>query len=123
ETDCDRVAAADEHDGYGRGGSPGHAQGGNWADDHGHLPMRQICRECWQAIELVLRQAEFDRYVVAVDEPRFLQSMTESRHPVSSFDRRCGVKEADHRYCRLLRARRQRPRGRRVRPAIPAVRW
>ena len=77
DTDCDRVAAADEHDGYGRGGSPGHAQGGNWADDHGHLPMRQICRECWQAIELVLRPTEFDCYIVAVDEPRFLQAITE----------------------------------------------
>src|SRR5947209_11678171 len=43
------------------GGSPGRVHGDIWADDHGHLPLRQIRRECRQLIELVLRPAEFDR--------------------------------------------------------------
>src|SRR5262249_24215587 len=112
ETECDRIAATDEHDRYGRGGSPGRAQGGNRTDDHGHLPMHQICRECRQAIELVLGPAEFDRYVVAVDEPGFLQAITECRYPVTGFDSRTGVKEADPRHRLLLRIRSERPRRR-----------
>src|SRR5262249_60278570 len=42
ETAFDWIAAADEHDRYGRGGSPGRAHGDIWADDHGHLPLRQV---------------------------------------------------------------------------------
>ena len=64
-------------DRYGRGGSPGRAHGDIWADDHGHLPLRQIRRECRQPIELVLSPAKFDCDVVAVDEPGFLQAVAE----------------------------------------------
>src|SRR5262249_49726777 len=78
---------------------------GNWADDDGDLPMHQICGECRQAIELILRPAEFDRYVVAVNKPRFLQAIPECRYPVNGFDSSRGVKEANDRHRRLLRAR------------------
>ena len=44
-----------------------------WADDYGHLPLRQIRREYRQPIVLVLRPAKFNRDVVAVDEPSFLR--------------------------------------------------
>src|SRR5262249_27025581 len=70
---CNGTAAADEHDGYGRGGSPGRAHGGILANDRGPLPVYQISRECREPIELILRPAEFDRHVMAVDEPGFLQ--------------------------------------------------
>ena len=83
ETAGDRIAADDEHDRYGRGGSPGGAHGDVLADDHGHLPLRQIRRERRQPIELVLRPAEVDRYVVAVDETGFLQAVAECRYPVN----------------------------------------
>src|SRR5262245_24439619 len=73
--------------------------------------MHQICGECRQAIELILRPAEFDRYVVAVDKPRFLQAIPECRYPVNGFDSSRGVKEANDRHRRLLRARRERPSG------------
>src|SRR5215470_15082831 len=111
ETAFDWIAAADEHDRYGRGGSAGHAHGDIWADDHGHLPLRQIRRECRQPIDLVLRPADFDCDVVAVDEPGFLQAVTECRYPVSCIGRGRGIKETDHRYRRSLCARRERPRG------------
>jgi len=68
------------------------------ADDHGHLPLRQIRRECWQPIELVLRPAKFNRDVVAVDEPGFLQAVAECRYPVNGIGSRGGIKETDHRY-------------------------
>src|SRR5262249_44802921 len=112
ETSFDRIAAADEHDRYGRSGSPDHAHSGIWADDHGHLPLYQIRRECRQPIELVLRPAKFDRDVVAVDEPGFLQAAAECRYPVNGIGSRCGIKETDHRYRRSLRLRSERPRRR-----------
>src|SRR5262249_55279341 len=81
-----------------------------WADDHGHLPLRQIRRECRQPIELVLRPAKFDRDVVAVDEPGFLQAVAECRYPVNGIGSRGGIKETDDRHRRLLRPRRPRRR-------------
>src|SRR5262249_7034945 len=98
ETTFDRIAAADEHDRYGRGGSAGGTHDDIWADDHSHLPLRQIRRECRQPIELVLRPAKFDRDVVAVDEPGFLQTVAEGRYPVNGIGSRGGIKETDHRY-------------------------
>src|SRR5262245_23661046 len=53
-----------------------------------------------------LRPAEFDRYVVAVDEPGFLQAVTECRYLVNGIGSRSG-KETDHRYRRSLRAHRE----------------
>src|SRR5262245_1151580 len=49
---------------------------------------------------------------MAVDEPGFLQAVTECRYPISCFGRGCGIKETDHRYRRSLRTRRERPRSR-----------
>src|SRR5262249_8722380 len=112
ETTFDRIAAADEHDRYGRGGSPGGAHDDIWAEDHSHLALHQLRRECRQPIELVLRPAKFDRDVVAVDEAGFFQAVTECRSPVNGIGSRGGIKETDHRYRRPLRARRERPRRR-----------
>src|SRR5262249_39070495 len=66
-----------------RGGSRGRVHSGILADDPGHLPLRQIRRECRQPIELVLCPAKFNRDVVAVDEPGFLQAIAEWRYPVN----------------------------------------
>src|SRR5262249_52878673 len=57
-----------------------------------------IRRECRQPIELVLRPAKFNRDVVAVDEPGFLQAVAECRYPVNGMGSRAGIKETDHRY-------------------------
>src|SRR5258708_20746065 len=109
EPTFDGTAAADEHDRYGRSGSPDHAHSGIWADDHGHLPLHQIRRECRHPIELVLRPAKFDRDVVAVDEPGFLHAIAECRYPVNGIGSRGGIKETDHRHRRLLPPPRKRP--------------
>src|SRR5262245_39898365 len=85
-----------------------------WSDDYGHLPLRQIGRECRQPTELVLRPAKFDRDVVAVDEPGFLQAVAECRYPVNGITSRDDIEETDHRYRRSLRPRRHRPCCRRA---------
>ena len=83
ETGCNRITAADKHDRYGRGGCPGCAHGNICAEDYGHVPLHQIRGECRKPIELVLRPAEFDRYVVAIDLSGFLQAIAECRHSVN----------------------------------------
>src|SRR5262249_55160924 len=114
ETGWDRLAAADEHDRYGRGGSPSRAHDDIWTDDHSHLALHQIRRECWQPIELVLRPAKYDRDVVAVDEARFLQALAECSHAVQNVSERSTAEKPHHRHRRLLRARRERPRDSRA---------
>src|SRR5215831_12979641 len=109
EAGCNWIAAADEHDRYGRGGSHCRARGNILASDHGHLSANQIGRECREPIELVLRPAEFDSDVMAVDEPRFLQAIAECRYSVNCVGSSCGLKESDHRHRCLLRTRRERP--------------
>src|SRR5215831_5330812 len=112
EAGCNWIAAADEHDRYGRGGSHCRARGDILATNHGHLPASQIGRKCWEPIDLILRPAEFDSDVMAVDEPRFLQAVAECRYSVNCVGSSCCLKESDHRHRRLLRARRERPRSR-----------
>src|SRR5579862_3688510 len=58
---------------------------------------------------MAARPAVNNRDVLAIDEARFLEAL-----PERCRERRIGVgrlaaEEADHRYCRLLRARRERP--------------
>src|SRR5262245_38056062 len=108
EAGCNWIAAADEHDRYGRGGSHCGARGDILATNHGHLPASQIGRKCWEPIDLILRPAEFDSDVMAVDEPRFLQAVAECRYSVNCVGSSCCLKESDRR----LRARRERQRHR-----------
>src|SRR5262249_5563661 len=110
EAGCNWIAAADEHDRYGRGGSHCRARGDILAKNHGHLPANQIGRKCSEPLELILRPAEFESDVMAVDEPRSLQAVAECRYSVNCVGSSCCLKESDHRHRRLLRARRQRPR-------------
>src|SRR5262249_26777153 len=96
ETGCNWIAAADEHDGWGRGGGLGRAHGGILANDRCHLPVYQIRRECREPIELILRPAEFDRHVVAVDEPGFLQTVADSRNPITGIAGCCARAASGH---------------------------
>src|SRR6516162_9029327 len=63
-------------------------------------------------MELMFRRAVFDHDVLALDEACFLQALTEGGHEVHSVSERGVPQEPDHRHLRLLRARRERPRGR-----------
>src|SRR5262249_25329468 len=53
----------------------------------------------------------YDRYVIALDIAGVLEALAKSAQTVLNSLRRSVIKEADHRHRRLLRARRERPRG------------
>jgi hypothetical protein len=61
---------------------------------------------------LIFRGAELDRDVLALDEARLLQALTERGHEVRGVGERRAAQEPDHRHRRLLRARRERPMNR-----------
>src|SRR6516225_4124094 len=65
-------------------------------------------------MELMFRRAVFDHDVLALDEARFLQALTEGGHEVHSVSERGVPQEPDHRHRRLLRVRRERPGCRRA---------
>src|SRR5215467_7506755 len=81
-------------------------------DEHGHLTTGQIGYQCRQTIVLPLRPAVHDRYVLALDEARVLQAPMKSAQLVHPSDRRCAMEKSNYRHRRLLRTRRERPRGR-----------
>src|SRR5262245_47029226 len=59
------------------------------------------------------RPAIFDRHILALDVPRFIQALPEGDHPRSRFGFwQPGIDDPDYRHRRLLRARRERPRRR-----------
>src|SRR5262245_64558387 len=62
---------------------------------------------------MIIRPAIFDRDILALDIAGFIQALTE-RGREGHIARSCrAVEKPDHRHRRLLRARRERPRGRR----------
>src|SRR5262245_36583103 len=77
--------------------------------DYRHLTAYQIGCEVGQPVGLVLRPAIFDRYILAFDIPGFADALPKCGHKTRSVARRRAAEEPDHRHCRLLRARRQRP--------------
>ena len=64
-------------------------------------------REHWQPVELPIRPAIFDRYILALDITDLAETLAERRQDIRL--RREETKIANHRHC-LLRARRRRPR-------------
>src|SRR5262249_6765529 len=81
--------------------------------NHGHLTVNQFGRKHRQSIILAFRPAIFDLDVLAFDISCLFQSLAERTQAdrVSGQVRRCAAEEPDHRHRRLLRARRERPRG------------
>src|SRR5262249_57735410 len=57
------------------------------------------------------RQAEFDRDILALGVAGLGKALSECREQAGVWLRRAGMQESDHRYLRLLRARRERPRS------------
>src|SRR5262245_19779436 len=82
--------------------------------DHGTLTANQIRRHCRQPIVLTIRPAIFDRSVLSLGVAVYLESLAEHSHQVCSFAGSSRVEKPDHRHCRLLRARCERPRHRRA---------
>src|SRR5262249_59298490 len=78
------------------------------------LAVNQFGRQCGQLIVLIVRPAVFDRCVLALVVAGFLEALPKRRHMCGVYLCRWAAKEPDHRHRRLLRARRERPRGRRA---------
>jgi hypothetical protein len=58
---------------------------------------------------LIVRQAEFDGHVLALNISGFFESITELIYDTPVRCGRTGVEKPDHRHCRLLRDRGERP--------------
>jgi len=68
-----------------------------------------------QPIILTLCRAVFDRHILAFDETRFAQALTERGRKRGVSAKRCAVEKPDHWHGRLLRTRGERP------AALPSV--
>src|SRR5262249_9340488 len=82
--------------------------------NHGHLAANEIRQQHWKSIVLILRPAVFDSHVLALDIAGFAQATTERAQTAREHVRRFTAEVSDHRHRRLLRARRERPYGRRT---------
>src|SRR5262245_10592856 len=60
---------------------------------------------------LALGPAVFDRHTTSLDVASFLQATAERSQDIRIRLRQCAAEKPDHRYRRLLRARRERPRS------------
>jgi len=114
----DWIAAEGEHDrdrwrcGLGSV-NRGSAAGG---DDHAGPSLDQIGRQPWQPNVLAPCPPRLNDRILAFDNTRFLQSLSQSSETRRKRLRRTATKEPDHRHCRLLlRARGEWPRGGRAR--------
>src|SRR5262249_16583303 len=114
ETNLHGILGQEEDDGRRRSCSLDRQRAIRQRGDHGDLAANQISRQLRQPIGLVLGKAIYDRYVLALHMASLFETLTKSEQAVRERVRRCGVKEADHRHRRLLRARRERPRGSRT---------
>src|SRR5262249_12270120 len=116
ETKPDWIVGDGKDDGDRRGCSLGREgrDGAFGRGDHGNLSAHQFTGQRRQLIILTVRPAIFDCYVLALDMTRLLQGLSKRAQTLHVVLKRCGSEEADHRECRLLRACRERPRGRRA---------
>ena len=112
----DRVDGGYEHDRNGGGGGLRRQRAGRCAaDDHRHRPADQIVGQSRKPLGLVVRPAIFDRNVLTFDKACFAQASPQSGHEVLGARGGATANEPDHGHCRLLRARREGPRGRSAR--------
>ena len=80
--------------------------------DDGRTTTREVGHESRQAIKLALQPMVLHRYVLALDVAGLVEALAERGNKLRM--RQSGIDEADHRHCRLLRARRDRPSSRRT---------
>jgi hypothetical protein len=112
KTKLDRVSANAKNDRNRRGrcfGRKWHCRAARRGDD-GHPAADQIGRQFRQPIDFIVRQAVFDRHVLALNIANFAQALTERSHHGRVPLRRCAIEEPNHRHPRLLlRTHRERP--------------
>jgi hypothetical protein len=115
EAKAHRVTTRLEDDRNGRGPSLGRKRRrSSGRGNHGDLTMSQISHQRRQLINSVLCPAILNYDVAPIDVAGFTQPFEKGLQRFRSTLRGSGVKKPDHRHCPLLRARRERPRGRRA---------
>src|SRR6516165_2783858 len=115
KTKPDRVFGGNEGDRDGRGCRlDSGRRGGRARGDYSDLSANQFGRQLRQSIVLVLGETVDDCYVLALHIADLFEAQAECAQTVRHHVRRSGVEQPDYRHCRLLRARRERPRGRRA---------
>src|SRR5215831_10475189 len=82
--------------------------------NHSNLAPNQFTRQWRQLIKLILGPAVFDCDILAFTKAAVLKPLTKCAEQMGVRGGRCTVKKSDHRHRRLLRMRRERPRGRRT---------
>src|SRR5262249_3767898 len=78
-------------------------------DDDGYLQPDQLLRQFPRAIVFAATPPELDRYILALDVARLIQPWAEGSQHGDVALSRSSAEVPDHRHCRLLRARRDRP--------------
>jgi hypothetical protein len=82
--------------------------------NHSHLTVNQIGRKSRQSIVLTLCPSIFDCDILPLDVAGFSQASVKGGDCVTERSWRGATYEPNHWHCRLLRARRERPRCRRT---------
>ena len=82
--------------------------------DRGDLPAHEIGRQSRQPIQLIVRPAILDGDVLAFDEFSVIQTLPKGIDNICEAGSRGASEKSDNRHRRLLRARHERPRGRRA---------
>ena len=82
--------------------------------DHGDLAADELRRHRRKPIIPILGKAILDSDVLPLDKSGLVQALPECANQVLGAGRRRGAEKADHWHHRLLRPRRERPRGRRA---------
>ena len=109
ETELHGIARAGEDNGYSRGRRLRRQISRGISEDHSHLTTNQLSRHRRRSVILPLQPPVLDPHVLALDVAGFLQSLSKCRHVRRERPGRSAVEKADHRHCRLLRPRRERP--------------
>jgi len=112
QAEADRVFAHIKDNGNCSGRPLRRIGGGNTErDDDGYMSADEVCCQAGQPVELSLSEGGLDNDVLALNEPCFLESLTDR---VDNFHLggRGGCQQSNHRHRRLLRPRRERPRCR-----------
>ena len=111
ESTLNRVESGHENDRDRRSSTLGHHRRHIAApsEDHRYLSANQIHSKRRHTFETLLGKTEFDRDILAVDEAGLGEALAERGGEMGSRGGLIGAEEANDRYRRLLRARRERP--------------
>src|SRR5262249_968627 len=112
ETDRHGIEAGVEDNRNGRGRRLGCSRaGGVGSNDQGDLALNQVCSQPRNSVMLVIRPPVFNRYILSFDKRGLAQATMKCGHGLPGIAGRFAVEESNDRHLRLLRARRERPRG------------